>query len=148
MISALGDGMSLAGSSGSVPTELLAPCDHHSPDELERQISDLTNKNLRLQEQKSSLEKKIATLQESSHHVSEKEEEVRNDLQLEQKLSELAETEQVNQQLSKEIIVIQSRLAQVEDEASSFKEKARQMLVEKDLELDRIRQLLTNTTAP
>ena len=141
--------MSLAASSGSVPTELLAPRDHHSHDELERQISELTNKNLRLQEQKSSLEKKLATLQEPGHHVSEEEkeeEEVRSDPQLEQKLSELAEMEQMNQKLQKEIIVVQSRLTHVEDEASSFKEKARQMLVEKDLELDRIRQLLSNTT--
>jgi len=140
--------MSLAASSGSVPTELLAPRDHHSHDELERQISELTNKNLRLQEQKSSLEKKLATLQEPGHHVSEEEEEeeVRSDPQLEQKLSELAEMEQMNQKLQKEIIMVQSRLAHVEDEASSFKEKARQMLVEKDLELDRIRQLLSNTT--
>jgi len=96
LISALGDGMSLAASSGSVPTELLAPRDHHSHNELERQISELTNKNLRLQEQKSSLEKKLATLQEPGHHVSEEEEEeeeVRSDPQLEQKLSELAEME-------------------------------------------------------
>jgi len=54
----------------------------------------------------------------------------------------------MNEKLSKQIIAVQSQLAQVEDEAGSFKEKARQMLVEKDLELDRIRQLLSNTTAP
>ena len=54
----------------------------------------------------------------------------------------------MNQNLSKQVIAVQSQLAQVEDEAGSFREKARQMLVEKDLELDRIRQLLSNTTAP
>lgn len=52
----------------------------------------------------------------------------------------------MNEKLTKEIITVQSQLAQVKDEANRFKDKARQMLVEKDLELDRIRQLLSSTT--
>ena len=138
-MSALGNGVlgSLVSSSGSLPSEEL---DHHSgPVELERQISELTNQNLKLLEQKQTLERRLATVQEPSCLLTEDQAELRIDQQVEQKLNEFAELEQTNEKLTEEIIKVQSKLAQVEDEASSFKEKARHMLVEKDIELDRIR---------
>lgn len=68
--------MSLAASSGSVPSELLDRDHHSTTNELERQVSELTNQNLRLLEQKQSLERKLATVPESGNHLNREVEQV------------------------------------------------------------------------
>lgn len=60
---------------------------------------------------------------------------------MEQQEAEVVSLTELNVKLANEIEQIQAQLTSIEFEAGQFKVRAREMLVEKDSELDRIRSL-------